>query len=410
MTRRLAFLRKANWELAFLVGLLASLPLFEAPKNIFWLLFGIAWIVNRVRRRDFGGSWDRWDTLILLWIASSYSLALFAGQPNDEWDGANDVLRYASVLWMLKRSGYTAPELNLILRVTVGATLIALAWGLWAWLGTHEHRTLELNSVGHVNHSAIFLTIAFGIAVSSLLASGRQNRLFLVVGILVVIMIGAGVFVSASRGAVLALLGLTLLLGIVFARRSVWILTIMLLFAFASAATAYIAKIEVIRKQEANYAANNTLSHRDAIWNTALVLWRQYPWFGVGMHNFDQATPEETQAWATAQGKRYDAAKFMNSSHAHSLYLNSLAERGLIGSAILASVLIAWIVTLLRGLPSRNDVYIYWTAWGGALSAWFVTVVVGFVNTTLHHEHALLSMVALGIFLASRGTSNRDPV
>lgn len=406
MTQRLSALRRIPVEFYFLIGLVAALPLFEAPKNIFWALYALSWVITRAHRRNFGGVWDRWDTLLALWIGSAYLGALFAGQPNDEWDGANDVLRYASVLWMLKRSGYTPGELNLILRVTVGATLVALIWGLWAWLGSHQNPALELNSVGHVNHSAIYLTITFGIAVSSLLASGRQSRFFLLLGIVLVILLGAGVFLSASRGAVVALLGLTLLLGVVFARRSVWILTVMLLFAFASATTAYITNIEVIRKQEANYAANNTLSHRDAIWNAAIVLWKQYPWFGVGMRNFDQATPEETQAWALAQGKRYEPVKFMNSSHAHSLYLNSLAERGLIGSVILAIVLFAWIVTLLRALPSRNDFYIYWTAWGSAFSAWFVTVVVGFVNTTLHHEHALLSMVALGTFLAARGIQN----
>lgn len=400
MSRRLAFLRRPNWELALLIGLLAALPMFEAPKNVFWVFYALAWLVNRVRRRDFGGAWDGWDTLIFGWIASSYSIAFFAGQPNDEWDGATDVLRYASVLWMIKRSRYTPAQLNLLLRTAVGATLVALGWGLWSWLGTQQNPALELNSVGHVNHSAIFLTIAFGIAISSLLASSRQNRMFLMVGVLVVIALGAGVFLSASRGAVLALLLLVLLLGLVFTRRSPWIFAIVLLMSSTSLTIAYVTKIEVIKKQQVNYAANNTLSYRDALWNTALVLWQQYPWFGVGMHNFDQATPEETRSWATAQGKSYDARKYMNSSHAHSLYFNALAERGTVGSAILAAILVAWIVSLLRALPSRNDVYIYWTAWGGAFSAWFVTVVVGFVNTTLHHEHALLASVALGIFLA----------
>lgn len=407
MSRRLAFLRRPNWELALLVGLLAALPMFEAPKNVFWVFYALAWLVNRARRRDFGGAWDGWDTLIFGWIASSYSIAFFAGQPNDEWDGANDILRYASVLWMIKRSRYTPAQLNLLLRTAVGATLVALAWGLWSWLGTRQNPALELNSVGHVNHSAIFLAIAFGIAISSLLASSRQNRVFLLIGVTAVIALGAGVFLSASRGAVLALLLLVLLLGLVFTRRSPWIFAIVLLMSSTSLTIAYITKIEVVTKQQVNYAANNTLSYRDAIWNTALVLWRKYPWFGVGMHNFDQATSEETRSWATEQGKHYDAREYMNSSHAHSLYFNALAERGTVGSMILAVVLIAWIVTLLRALPLRNDDYIYWAAWGGAFSAWFVTVVVGFVNTTLHHEHALLASIALGIFLAAQRTVDR---
>lgn len=402
MNGRLAALRRIPVEYFFLLGLVAALPLFEAPKNLFWGLYALSWLARRIKRREFDGPWDRWDSLLALWIGSAYIGAAFAGQPNDEWDGANDVLRYASVLWMLKRSGYTPAQLTLLLRTAVGATLIALAWGLWAWLSSHQNPTLELNSVGHVNHSAIFLAIAFGIAISSLLASSRQNPVYLLIGIAIVLALGTGIFLTASRGAVLALLLLVLLLGVVFARRSPWIPAIMLLMSLASLTIAYVTKVEVIRKQQLNYAANNTLSHRDAIWNTALVLWQQYPWFGVGMHNFDQATPEETRSWASAQGKSYDAGKYMNSSHAHSLYLNALAERGVFGSAVLAIVLIAWVVTLMCALPRRGDAYVYWTAWGGAFSAWFVTVVVGFVNTTLQHEHALLGTITLGIFLAAQ--------
>lgn len=402
MSGRFAFLRRPNWELALLVGLLAALPILEAPKNVFWGLYAVAWIVNRARRRDFGGPWDSWDTLIFGWIASSYIIAFFAGQPNSEWDGANDVLRYASVLWMTKRSEYTPAQLSLLLRTAVGATLIALGWALWSWLGTQQNPALELNSVGHVNHSAIFLAIVFGVALSSLLASNRRNPIFLSVDIAVVIALGTGVFLSASRGAVLALLLLVLLLGFFFARRSPWIFAIALLLSSASLTIAYVTKVEVITKQQANYAADNTLSYRDAIWNTALVAWQKYPWFGVGMDNFDQVTPEQIRSWVLAQGKHYDADKYMSISHAHSLYFNTLAERGLLGSMALAVILIAWFATLARSLPTANGSDIEWTVWGSAFGAWFINAVVGLVNTTLHHEHALLSSVLFGIFLSTR--------
>ena len=57
-------------EIGALLALCFFLPLYEAPKNIFWALYVVVWIANRVRARDFGGRWDLWDSLIAAWIAS----------------------------------------------------------------------------------------------------------------------------------------------------------------------------------------------------------------------------------------------------------------------------------------------------------------------------------------------------
>jgi hypothetical protein len=63
--------------------------------------------------------------------------------------------------------------------------------------------------------------------------------------------------------------------------------------------------------------------------------------------------------------------------------------------------LFAWGVTLLRNLPGASDPPLRWMLWGGAASALMATVAIGFVNTTLHHEHGLLAMLLLGCWLGS---------
>lgn len=401
MTRKRASLHNLDWEFTLLLGIVLVLPSLEAPKNIFWIVYVAAWLFNRARRSDYGGPWDGWDTLILAWVVSSYFIAFFAGQPNDEWDGANDVLRYTSMLWLIKRSGYSALQLNILLRAIVVATLLSLAWGLWNWLGSKSVKALELNSVGHVNHSAIFMAIVFGAAASSLMASLRQNRVWIFVGVLAVVSLGSAVFLSSSRAAVLAMLLLCLGLGLAWLRRSRWVLLILVLMASTAATAAYLAKIEVVKKQQINAQENNVLSYREGIWATAITAWRKYPWFGVGMHNFNQISPDETRTWVEESGRSYNRNLYLNSSHAHSLYLNTLAERGAIGAGILLLVLLAWIITLLRRLPRKEDPYIAWALWGSSFSALFITVAVGFVNTTLHHEHGMLAMLLLGMFLRS---------
>ena len=58
-------------EIGALLALAFFLPLYEAPKNIAWLVYVIAWVANRARARDFGGRWGAWDWLVAAWIASA---------------------------------------------------------------------------------------------------------------------------------------------------------------------------------------------------------------------------------------------------------------------------------------------------------------------------------------------------
>ena len=122
------------------------------------------------------------------------------------------------------------------------------------------------------------------------------------------------------------------------------------------------------------------------------------------MHNFNQISMPKVQQWVEESGKPYDASAYLGTSHAHSLYLNTLAERGLFGLTILISVLFAWLFWLLRFIPKASDENIAWAVWGASFSAWFATVGIGLVNTTLHHEHGILSALLLGIGLAYRNS------
>ena len=271
-------------ELLFLIGLIIALPLLEAPKNLFWLAFSVAWFINRLRSKSFGGAWDTWDSLIAAWILSGYIVALFAGLQHNEWGGANDILRYASILWLVKRSGYQKPELQWLLGFIVISTFIALSVGLWSLYVSHARKALELNSVGHVNHSAIYLTISYGALLSTLFGFwSRIPVIWRALGGFLTLFFLAAIFLTASRAAVGVALLLTMLLGILWIKRSYYFLLILVPIIIASSSVAYIAKIEVITKQEKDTRENNVLAFRDHIWNTAIVAWRKFPVFGVGM-------------------------------------------------------------------------------------------------------------------------------
>ncbi len=81
-----------------------------------------------------------------------------------------------------------------------------------------------------------------------------------------------------------------------------------------------------------NFAAIERMSH----WQTAIAMWDQYPWLGVGVGNFDDRFTEFAvhPQFSESQG------------HAHNYYLHLLAETGLLG---LAAYVVLAITVLVVG-------------------------------------------------------------
>lgn len=398
------------FEFFLLISLIIFVPLLEAPKNIFWAFFIGVWLINRFRTKTWGGTWDFWDSLIAIWILSSYFISAFSGLHNSEWGGANDILRYASILWAIKRSGYNRIEFRWLLIAIAFSTLVALIYALWSLFVTHTEHALELNSVGHVNHSAIYLAISFGALISIVLAFWEKLHFGLrILGVGLSLLFAASIFISDSRAAVGVSLLTTLILGFTWLRRSKFPLIILLATTILFSGSAYLGQIAVVQKQESLTKSGIILSNRNLIWNMALVAWHKYPIFGVGMHNYNQISFDKIKAWQEESGNAYVASEYAGSSHAHSLYITSLAERGLVGTGILLGILLAWLFWLIRFLPKAEDENLAWALWGGSFSAFFVTVSIGLVNTTLHHEHAILSVMLLGMWLSFLKSGKPSP-
>lgn len=389
-------------ETALLVALALFLPLLEAPKGLAWLGYVAAWLANRARARDFGGPWDLWDTLIAAWIASGFLVAAFAGIQGEEWRSTVDIVRYGSILWLVKRARYSDREIRWVLGALVASLVIGLAIGFFRlWTGIGKSGTLQLKSVGHVNHTAIYIAILLGVCAAWLFARWQAWRwgtraVALAVNALVLV----SLMVTASRGAIGVGLVLLLVLAAAWWPRwrgaLVWTMVAVALVV----GSLIIGKAEVFVKHETNVAQENVLSNRATVWQSGAAALERYPWFGVGLGNYQFITAERIKAWHIEAGRAFDPAQYSNWGHGHSIYINTLVERGVLGFAALAAVALAWLAWLVRYRPGVGSEDLEWILWGGAFSAWFVTFGVGTVNTTLHDEHAILSVLLLGLWLS----------
>ena len=401
----LAELKKLRFpvETGFLLAFCIFLPLVEVPKSLALLLFVVAWSFNRARTWNWGGPWGAWDTLIAVWIGAAYLVAAFPGLEGRAWSKTGDVATHTLLLWLVMRAGYSVRELRWVLGALVVSTVVGLLYGYWRiWSGAGKSGTLQLYSVGHVNHTAIYIAIILGVCASWLFAhwqGWRPGRRTAALGAMAFVFVS--LVVTGSRGALGVGMLLLLLLAIAWWPR--WRAPLVASASVVAVAAALLIgfNAEVVKKHILGAEQKNEFSHRDGIWRMGLAAWERYPWFGVGKDNYSQITHERVRSWRAEAGKDFDESRYVRFPHAHSLFVNTLAERGAVGFSALAALLLAWLVALVRHRPRPESDDFTWLIWGGAASALVVTAGVGTVNTTLHHEHGLLAMLLLGLWLST---------
>jgi O-antigen ligase len=399
--RRINLNSAEQWAL---LAMVAFLPALEAPKKIAVVLFLVFWVINRWRSKEWGGPWSGWDFAALAVIGGAYASAAFgAFWPDKGLGAANDVLIYGLVFLALRRSRFEEKFLWRLFAVAIVATLLTLLYGYWGLLVTKKRVFLGLNSVGHVNHSAIYMAIIFSMALAwagAAIGTWRQRAALWAA----VVMLWLSLFVSGARGALIPVVVFVLLWLFSRAgmtRRTLW-KPVLLVLLMLGGAVALVPG--VVEKTKFNFETKQVASYRPALAKVALLAAWEYPAFGVGISNFAKIDPEVVAGWQEKNGQIFDPEELYFSTHAHSLYFNTLAERGLVGLLPLLAFLVGIGLTLLRLRPSGASAPLQQTLWGAALGAWVITAVGGVFNTTLHHEHALIAMVLFGIWLAQTRT------
>ena len=390
--------------LLFLLMILA-LPTHESPKFIFWALFVLSSVLlGRLNIKELLGRWDALDSLILFWMFSGLVVAYFAGINYKEWGGAVDTIVFTSVLLILRKRKFNNSQLVFIYYTIILSTLTAALVAVWQFYDLRNMEFLEFHSVGHVNHTAIYLALSLAASIAMIQAFWKAQtatqRFF---HLMIFSSIALTLVITDSRAAVFAAL-LFVIGGLFMFRKQLTPTILMTLLLLGLVFGNYtINRGGVIEKQIDQVERGIFFKARIKIWRSALVSWQEFPLYGTGIKNFGHVNLEQLMQWCARRHDNCNADNLMPYPHGHSLYLNTLAERGIFGLFVIMANLAALAYLVYRFRPASENNPVYTMLWTGACGAIFLNLVIGLLNTTLHHEHAMLSIVLFGLFLGRIG-------
>jgi len=381
-----------------LILMILALPSLEAPKTIFLVLFIIIFLATQRTILSLKQITVA-DYLLFSWIIVGFIVAKFAGIQNKEWGGAVNAMLIPLFLFCLKHCQFNDKEMGTLLISVIISSLLASSVSVWL-LYTHQKNALELNSVGHVNHSSIYLCINYALALAfSLTQKPTDLWVKRLLFITIVLILGSLVIISDSRGSTLAMLIITITYGLIWIKKSKTPLVLFLLASVLISSELYLSKTSIVQKTLSETSSGSGgLSERIKIWNSALLIWRHNPVFGLGIKNFSQATQEKQAHWLNEENKTYTDKLYLPYPHGHSLYFNTLAEQGIIGVSVIFFNLLTICYFLYRYRPKLENEPIYWLLWLAAFGTMQVILINGLFNTTLHHEHGILSVLIIGLW------------
>ncbi|MEE9396880.1 MAG: O-antigen ligase family protein [Methylococcales bacterium] len=385
----------SNLQFFCLCLLALTLPLLEAPKNIAYVLYLIVWTVRLSLFGTDGIKTGPYDLILAVFVGGNLITSLGAFIKGFSISGISDILRYSLIGWMLLHTSLSNRRVYIILSLLLLSTVMGIGWGYWD-LSRGNTEFFELHSVGHVNHSSIFILLIIGSMLPFLFFRKLNLWKYILVGSIFLVLFGA-LLETDSRATIIGFVFILIFyVGMaVMHHRKLAILTLALIIGFGGYSVWTPPKV-FYKFQSRAHEFENQLTPREKIWNVAWLAWKKEPIFGIGYRNYKDLNANRVQNWYRESGRNFsDDSKYLYTTHAHNRYLNTLVEGGVVGlfSLLFLFVGVGFVLWDKRAIVLKP---------GCGMTAWLVgfytlasTVVVGLFNTTLHHEHAILAMILL---------------
>jgi O-antigen ligase len=198
------------------------------------------------------------------------------------------------------------------------------------------------------NHLAGFVEMLLPLAVSYTLL-GRGRVLTKVLLGYAALLMAAGIGVTVSRaGWASCGVAMLVLFGVLATQRSRRLPALALMLVLVGCGIMFLAKAQPIQSRfsqggdETDYAGKKLtdLNLRYELWEVALRMWRENPWFGVGPGHYD------------ARFRAYRPFRVqMQPDRAHNEYLNTLADWGGVGALIIVAGMGILFIGVLKTWP-----------------------------------------------------------
>ncbi|WP_340260990.1 O-antigen ligase family protein [Roseobacter sp. HKCCA0882] len=394
--------RKASLAEVLLIGLsLFCLPLFEAPKNVFSILFLIAWLFCAVRSRSVGGSSPFglviFGLMAVLWVSPIFS------EFKDLITPLNSAPRWtllALFVLLTARLDYSRDQLLFLWAAALLGGIVAVFESFWAW-HLNGKPYPEFRSVGHVNHSSMYSLVLLAVGIGSLYVAVRWLNLLGLLAIVATVSFlppSKSLVGGVAIAAILLIASVNLSIAMNWSRRT--FLMSLLTAILAISAVLLLPPAEGFRSElVARVTGDNLFSGRDKILNSALAVWDQHPILGTGWFSFGAATSEaNVRAVLDANGINYDGTFYWHFPHGHNLWTTILIERGLVGLFLITILLFLYFKTFMPIAFTHEKID---PLDRGVSSAAFL-VAVGFTvaglgNTTMMNEHGHAGMAFIAI-------------
>lgn len=319
--------------------------------------------------------------LLGLWVwfgvTSHYSVA-----PWEAWDKYRDVLKILPPFLLTLLLIDTREKLfYLVVAIALSFLLVALKGGYWAVISGFHDRVYGPPGSPYEDNNAFAVVVAMAIPLMLLWLRETRDR-----GLRLVLLIGialayASVVSSWSRGGMLALGAMTLVL-VWHSKRK--LLAIPLLFAllavlFVQLPEQWFGRMESV----STYQVDQSAQGRMQAWQVGLDFAAQHPLTGGGFN-----------AWPALTLSSADGLDW------HSAYVEMLAEHGYVGLAWWAGLLVATLLSLTWGARRRPA---WLTDYGAMLQASLMAYLVGGITLGIAYWELPYHLVVLTVLV--RGLS-----
>ncbi len=393
--------------LSFLDTLPSSSSL--SPSKAVGLLVAVAWLARFTssgrEERDFFAGNSRLAWILILFFGWATASLLWA---TDIGIATESLTRYAPNLLLIPIA-YTAIRTRRDLKLVLGAimlgAIVAATFGVLQPPNPNlvEESTRASGTVGDPNELAAFLLV--GMALGAGLLIGKQNSSRLRTAAAVAVpLCAAGIFLSLSRGGLVALAA-ALLAGPFFAGRWRGHIAILLVLV-AGGGLLYFTELAPLPARERVTNSNGGTGRSD-IWKLGLRMVRAHPIDGVGVGQFPVVSADYALQPGTLE--RADLVFSTAPKITHNTYLEIMSEMGIPGFLLFLATILSCLACMLgaaRVWGRSGDLTMEVTARAAFLGLFGLLVADFFISDM--YGKLLWVMLALGPALLSLARSERD--